>query len=80
VVTLVFRHGVRSYEIIDVLLSKLFPGRADLVVVDLTYGVGRFYRLCRGRIARLIAVDTVKHVWEVEPDSLLTARASLTQP
>jgi hypothetical protein len=62
------RHGTRSYEIVDMLLSKLFPNRADLVVVDLTYGVGRFYRLARKRIKHLIAVDIEKHEWEVKPD------------
>ena len=62
------RHGTRSYEIVDTLMSKLFPNRADLVVVDLTYGVGRFYRLARKRISQLIAVDIEKHEWEVKPD------------
>jgi hypothetical protein len=63
------RHGTRSYEIVDTLLSKLFPNRADLVVVDLTYGIGRFYRLARKRISQLIAVDIYKHEWEVKPDT-----------
>jgi hypothetical protein len=62
------RHGTRSYEIVDTLMSKLYPNRADLVVVDLTYGVGRFYRLARRRISQLIAVDIEKHQWEVKPD------------
>jgi hypothetical protein len=62
------KHGTRSYDIVDMLLSKLFPNRADLVVVDLTYGVGRFYRLARKRISQLIAVDIEKHEWEVKPD------------
>jgi hypothetical protein len=62
------RHGTRSYEIVDTLMSKLYPNRADLVVVDLTYGVGRFYRLARKRISQLIAVDIYKYEWEVKPD------------
>jgi hypothetical protein len=35
--------------------------------VDLTYGVGRFYRLSRSMIGRIVAVDIRKHEWEVEP-------------
>jgi hypothetical protein len=62
------RHGTRSYEIVDTLMSKLYPNRADLVVVDLTYGVGRFYRLARRRIKQLIAVDIANYKWEVKPD------------
>jgi len=61
------RHGVKSFEIVDLLLSKVFPNRGDLVVVDLTYGYGRFYRLARKRIEYIIGVDIEKHEWEVAP-------------
>jgi hypothetical protein len=37
-------------------------------VLDVTYGVGRFYRLCRREIELLIASDPVKWGWIVEPD------------
>jgi len=62
------RHGTRSYEIVDTVMSKLYPNRANLVVIDLTYGVGRFYRLARRRIRQIIAVDIEKYRWEVKPD------------
>jgi hypothetical protein len=61
------RHGTKSYEIIDMMLSKVFPNRGDLVVVDLTYGYGRFYRLSKKKIRHLIAVDISKYPWEVSP-------------
>jgi hypothetical protein len=61
-----FRHGSKSYEIIEMLLNKV--GFKKLSVVDLTYGVGRFYRLSRRRITRLVGVDIIKHPWEVVPD------------
>ena len=63
---LVYRHGVKSYEIVRKLLGYLYNGR-PLNIVDLTYGVGRFYRLSRTMIGRIIAVDIKKHEWEVEP-------------
>jgi hypothetical protein len=62
-----FKHGVKSYEIVNALLSTCFPNRL-LTVIDLTYGVGRFYRLARSRVKLLIGVDVVKHQWEVQPD------------
>jgi predicted RNA methylase len=62
----VYRHGVKSYEIVRKLLGYLYNGR-PLSIVDLTYGVGRFYRLSRTMIGRIIAVDIRKHEWEVEP-------------
>jgi hypothetical protein len=37
-------------------------------VLDVTYGVGRFYRLCRREIELLIASDPIKWGWIVEPD------------
>jgi hypothetical protein len=37
-------------------------------VLDVTYGVGRFYRLCRREIELLIASDPIKWEWVVEPD------------
>jgi hypothetical protein len=38
-------------------------------VLDVTYGVGRFYRLCRRGIELLIASDPVKWRWVVAPDT-----------
>jgi len=64
---LFFKHGVKSYEIVDYILAKLFPNRSDLVIVDLTYGLGRFYRYSRKRIKQIIAVDIAKYSWEVAP-------------
>jgi 23S rRNA U2552 (ribose-2'-O)-methylase RlmE/FtsJ len=61
------KHGVKSYDIIDMMLSKVFPNMSDLVVIDLTYGVGRFYRVAKKRIKLIIGVDIDKHKWEVEP-------------
>jgi hypothetical protein len=61
-----YKHGVKSYEIVKRLLGYIYAGR-PLNVVDLTYGVGRFYRLSRPMIGRIIAVDIEKHRWEVEP-------------
>jgi len=37
-------------------------------VLDVTYGAGRFYRLCRREIELLIASDPVKWRWVVAPD------------
>jgi hypothetical protein len=65
-----FRHGVKSYEVVDWMLSRVFPNRGGLVVVDTTYGVGRFYRLARRRIGLLVGVDVERYEWEVEPDIL----------
>jgi hypothetical protein len=61
------KHGVKSYMIVNTLLSMCFPNRL-LTVIDLTYGVGRFYRIARGRVKQLIGVDIVRHAWEVKPD------------
>jgi hypothetical protein len=63
---LVYRHGVKSYEIVRKLLGYVYNGR-PLSIVDLTYGVGRFYRLSRSMIGRIVAVDIRKHEWEVKP-------------
>lgn len=63
-----FRHGAKSYDIINKILTYAFPNRYDLVVVDLTYGLGRFYRIARKRIVNLIGVDIEKHEWEIKPD------------
>jgi hypothetical protein len=38
-------------------------------VLDVTYGAGRFYRLCRNKIELLIASDPVKWKWIVAPDT-----------
>lgn len=61
-----YRHGAKSYEIVRRLLGFVYAGR-PLSVVDLTYGAGRFYRLSRPMIGRIIAVDIARHRWEVEP-------------
>jgi hypothetical protein len=61
-----YRHGVKSYEIVRRLLSYIYTGR-PLNIVDLTFGVGRFYRLSRSMIGRIIAVDIERHKWEVKP-------------
>jgi hypothetical protein len=63
-----FGHGVKSYQIIRWIFNTLFLSRNDLTVLDLTYGKGRFYRLVRNKIKTLIAVDIIKHDWEVKPD------------
>jgi hypothetical protein len=63
---LVYRHGVKSYEIVRKLLGYIYNGR-PLNIIDLTYGVGRFYRLSRTMIGRIVAVDIKRYEWEVEP-------------
>jgi hypothetical protein len=63
---IVYRHGVKSYEIVRKLLGYVYTGR-PLSIADLTYGVGRFYRLSRPMIGRIVAVDIARHRWEVEP-------------
>ena len=50
------------------MLAYVFPNRYDLVVVDLNFGLGRFYRKARKRITNLIGVDILKHEWETKPD------------
>jgi hypothetical protein len=62
-----YRHGVKSYEIIRKLLGYIYAGK-PLNIVDLTYGVGRFYRSSKSMIGRIIAVDITKYDWEVEPN------------
>ncbi len=42
-------------------------------VLDVTYGAGRFYRLCRGDIGLLVASDPVKWRWVVAPDAFYQA-------
>ncbi|MCC6024534.1 MAG: hypothetical protein LM600_07530 [Thaumarchaeota archaeon] len=61
------KHGVKSHKIVNTLLSMCFPNRL-LTVIDLTYGVGRFYRIARSRIKLLIGVDIVRYAWEIKPD------------
>jgi hypothetical protein len=61
-----FKHGAKSFEIIKWLFDVL--DLDDVFVLDLTYGVGRFYRMVRGRVWLLIGVDIVRYEWEVEPD------------
>jgi hypothetical protein len=71
-VYLSYKHGAKSYEIINDLLGYL---SGQLRVLDLTYGVGRFYRLCRNKIDLLIGVDVIKYGWEVKPDIFLNVDA-----
>jgi hypothetical protein len=61
-----YKHGTKSYVIVKRLLGYIYAGR-PLNIVDLTYGVGRFYRLSRSIIGRIIAVDIERHKWEVKP-------------
>jgi hypothetical protein len=63
---IVYRHGVKSCEIVRKLLGYVYTGR-PLSIADLTYGVGRFYRLSGPMIGRIVAVDIARHRWEVEP-------------
>ena len=56
-----YRHGVKSYEIVKRLLGYISAGR-PLNIVDLTYGVGRFYRLSRPMIGRIVAVDIAESI------------------
>ena len=65
----IFRHGAKSYDIINRMLAYVFPNRYNLVVVDLNFGLGRFYRIARKRIMYLIGVDILKHLWETKPDA-----------
>jgi hypothetical protein len=62
-----FKHGVKSYEIIEELVKNVYQA-GELTILDLTFGVGRFYRKIRDRIIRLIAVDIAKYDFEVAPD------------
>ena len=63
-----YKHGTKSYEIVRKLLGYIHKDKGShLVILDLTFGVGRFYRLSRQMIKKIIAVDITKHNWEVEP-------------
>jgi hypothetical protein len=63
-----YKHGTKSYEIVRKLLGYIYENKGSpLVILDLTFGVGRFYRLSRQMIKKIIAVDITKHNWEVEP-------------
>ena len=72
-----YKHGKWSFEIVNRMLAYTFPNRYDLVVVDLTYGLGRFYRIARKRITNLIGVDILKHEWETKPDAFYQMPAQL---
>jgi hypothetical protein len=61
-----YKHGTKSYEIVKRLLGYVYNGR-PLSIIDLTYGVGRFYRLSKPMIGRIVAVDIERHKWEVKP-------------
>jgi hypothetical protein len=65
---IVYRHGVKSYEIVRRLLGRVYAviGRR-LNILDLTYGTGRFYRESRYLINRIVAVDIARYDWEVAP-------------
>jgi len=63
------RQGVASWKIVDIIMSELFSDRIEgIKVIDLTYGLGRFYRIARRHIKQLIAVDIQRLDWEVCPD------------
>jgi len=58
----------RSYSVMLYIFRLLgFP--VGVRILDLTYGVGRFYRKIR-EIYRpfIVGVDVARHRWEVEPD------------
>ena len=61
-----YRHGIKSYVIVRRLLGYVYNGR-PLSIIDLTYGVGRFYRLSKPMIGKIVAVDIERHKWEVKP-------------
>ncbi len=42
-------------------------------ILDVTYGAGRFYRLCRKDIELLVASDPVRWGWVVAPDTFYQA-------
>ena len=63
---LTFKHGVKSYEIIQRLLAHIKTAR-KLKVVDLTFGRGRFYRSSKHLIDKRIATDITRYEWEVKP-------------
>lgn len=62
----------KSYDIIKLLLYRLWyhswRGKEQAVILDLTYGRGRFYRRVRRDKHYIIGVDIARHEWEVEPD------------
>lgn len=57
----------RSYTIMLEIFKMLRLPR-NVVVLDLTYGTGRFYRkVVKEYKPTIIAVDIIKHNWEVQP-------------
>jgi len=60
-------HG-KSYSVM-LHIFKLLGFPIGVRILDLTYGVGRFYRIIKDVYRPfIIGVDIVKHRWEVEPD------------
>jgi len=75
-----FPHGTASYDIILYIFRemRLPPG---VRVLDLTYGVGRFYRRVVTEFKPyLIGVDIIKHSWEVPPAEFYLADARFFNP
>ena len=66
---LVFR-SKPCYDIIYCIFNILYANHRKIIrVLDLTYGVGRFYRVVEKKYNLfIIGVDIEKHGWEVEPD------------
>jgi hypothetical protein len=50
------------------IICKLLEMASARRVLDVTYGAGRFYKLCRKDIELLVASDPVRWEWVVEPD------------
>jgi len=71
-----FKHGIKSYDIVEKLISHVYPAEM-LTILDLTYGVGRFYRKLKHRVRRLIAVDRRRYVWETVPDEFYEEDAKI---
>jgi hypothetical protein len=55
------------------IICKLLKMANARRILDVTYGAGRFYTLCRKDIDLLIASDPVKWRWVVSPDTFYQA-------
>jgi len=71
-----YGNGTASYDIVYRVFRELRLCSRSTVVLDLTYGVGRFYRKVKRYCGcYLIGVDITQHEWEVEPDEFYRADA-----
>ncbi|GEM_PF-3274859 len=63
-------HNKPSYNIIYSIFNILYADHKGIIkILDLTYGVGRFYRIVRKKYNLfIIGVDIEKHEWETDPD------------